>query len=79
MVAASNPHPAVVVPPTNLSFPSEFRVQYLNPDFITNNSPRPVIQKAPTQILFNQNATLTVNIPATLANGEIQGESFLAL
>ncbi|KAK7038215.1 glyoxal oxidase N-terminus-domain-containing protein [Favolaschia claudopus] len=70
MVAGSNPHPAVVPPPTK--FPTEFRVEYLNPDFITNNLPRPVIHSAPTQILFNQKATLEVTIPSNLRNGDIK-------
>ncbi|KAF8205560.1 glyoxal oxidase precursor [Mycena galopus ATCC 62051] len=72
MVAGSNPHPAVVEPPTTLSFPTEFRVQYLNPDFITNNAPRPLIQSAPTQILFNKKATLKVTVPPSLLLGEIK-------
>ncbi|KAJ7636288.1 glyoxal oxidase precursor [Roridomyces roridus] len=72
MVAGSNPHPAVVEPPTNLSFPTEFRVQYLNPDFITNGSPRPAIRSAPTQVAFNQKVRLTVSIPAGLSSGDVQ-------
>ncbi|KAF7363979.1 hypothetical protein MSAN_01056500 [Mycena sanguinolenta] len=70
MVAGSNTVPAVVGPPA--LFPTEFRVQYLNPDFITNNSPRPTIQSSPTQILFNQKATLKVTVPPSLALGETQ-------
>ncbi|KAJ7264929.1 glyoxal oxidase precursor [Mycena haematopus] len=70
MVAGSNPHPAVVPPPN--AFPTEFRVQYLNPDFITNNAPRPVIQSSPTQILFNQKATLRVTVPPSLLSSGIQ-------
>ncbi|KAJ7767040.1 glyoxal oxidase N-terminus-domain-containing protein [Mycena maculata] len=72
MVAGSNPHPAVVLPPTTLQFPTEFRVQYLNPDFITNNDPRPVIQSSPTQISFNQKATFKVAIPPSLLIGDIK-------
>ncbi|KAJ7222621.1 glyoxal oxidase N-terminus-domain-containing protein [Mycena pura] len=70
MVAGSNPHPAVILSSTK--FPTEFRVEYLNPDFITNNAPRPAIQSAPKQILFNQRATLKVNIPPSLLRGEIK-------
>ncbi|KAJ7622189.1 glyoxal oxidase precursor [Roridomyces roridus] len=75
MVAASNPHPFVLTAdnnPNNLSFPSEYRVEYLSPDFITNNSPRPVISKSPSQLAFNANGTITVTIPASLAAGELQ-------
>ncbi|KAF7337539.1 hypothetical protein MSAN_02227200 [Mycena sanguinolenta] len=70
MVAGSNPQPAVILPPA--MFPTEFRVEYLNPDFMTNNSPRPVILNSPTQILFNQKATLKVTVPPSLSLGEIQ-------
>ncbi|KAJ7472062.1 glyoxal oxidase precursor [Mycena latifolia] len=70
MVAGSNPHPAVVLPPT--TFPTEFRVQYLNPDFITTNASRPVIRKAPTQIHFNQKASLSVTIPPSLLRGDFK-------
>ncbi|KAF8205582.1 glyoxal oxidase precursor [Mycena galopus ATCC 62051] len=72
MVAGSNPQPAVILPPTTVSFPTEFRVEYLNPDFITNNAPRPLIQSAPTQILFNEKATLKVTVPPSLLSGEIK-------
>ncbi|KAJ7624447.1 glyoxal oxidase precursor, partial [Roridomyces roridus] len=75
MVAASNPHPFVLSAddnPNNYSFPSEYRVEYLNPDFITNGSPRPVISKSPSQLAFNAQGTITVTIPSTLAAGELQ-------
>ncbi|KAJ7636284.1 glyoxal oxidase precursor [Roridomyces roridus] len=72
MISGSNPHPVVVQPPTTLSFPSEFRAEYLNPDFITNNSPRPLIHYSPSQIGFNQKATLTVTIPRSLSAGDFQ-------
>lgn len=72
MVAGSNPRPSVLF---NLTFPTEFRVEYLTPDFITNNAPRPVIQSSPTQVHFNQKATLQVTIPQSLVRGEIKGAS----
>ncbi|KAJ7622046.1 glyoxal oxidase N-terminus-domain-containing protein [Roridomyces roridus] len=75
MVAASNPHPFVLNAnnnPNKLSFPSEYRVEYLNPDFITNNSPRPVITHSPSKLAFNANGVITVTIPHSLAAGELQ-------
>ncbi|KAJ7811613.1 glyoxal oxidase precursor [Mycena olivaceomarginata] len=76
MVSGSNPQPAVVLPPATFptEFPTEFRVEYLNPDFITKNAPRPVIHSAPTQILFNQRATLKVTIPSSLLFGQIKAQ-----
>jgi hypothetical protein len=81
MVSGSNPQPAVVLPPATFptEFPTEFRVEYLNPDFITKNAPRPVIHSAPTQILFNQRATLKVTIPPSLLFGQIKGTSPIVL
>ncbi|KAJ6488351.1 glyoxal oxidase precursor [Mycena vulgaris] len=70
MVAGSNPHTTVVLPPAE--YPTEFRVEYLNPDFITNDAPRPVIQSAPTQIQFNQRVALNVTIPPSLLGGQIR-------
>ncbi|KAJ7679657.1 glyoxal oxidase precursor [Mycena rosella] len=69
MVSGSNPQPAVVL---TSEFPTEFRVEYLNPDFITNGFPRPVVVSAPTKILFNQSATLKVDIPQSLLRGPIK-------
>ena len=74
MVAGSNPHPAVLTIEQS-KFPTEFRVQSLNPDFITNNAPRPAIITAPKQILFNQKTSLKVNIPASLEAGTLKGHS----
>ncbi|KAJ7100820.1 glyoxal oxidase precursor [Mycena belliarum] len=72
MVAGSNPHPAVVEPPTTLSFPTEFRVEFLNPDFITNHAARPVIHSAPSQLHFNQKASLRVTVPQSLLAGPMK-------
>ncbi|KAJ7636209.1 glyoxal oxidase N-terminus-domain-containing protein [Roridomyces roridus] len=75
MVAASNPHPFVLTAdnnPNNQSFPTEYRVEYLNPDFITHNSPRPVISHSPSKLAFNAKGTITVTIPRSLASGELQ-------
>ncbi|KAF7315075.1 hypothetical protein MIND_00021700 [Mycena indigotica] len=71
MVAGSNPN-RLVTPPGTVAFPTEYRVEYLNPDFITNNSPRPVIHRAPTQLLFNQRVTMKVTIPPSLWLGTIR-------
>lgn len=72
-VAGSNPHPAVV-PASQSRFPTEFRVEYLNPDFITTGAPRPSIVRAPQQLLFNQKTQLTVNVPPSLRGGQIKGD-----
>ncbi|KAF7296106.1 hypothetical protein MKEN_01425800 [Mycena kentingensis (nom. inval.)] len=53
MVSGSNPNPDVFAPGTpNVAFPTEFRVEYLTPDFIAKNLPRPSIQTSPEQILL---------------------------
>ncbi|KAJ7778219.1 glyoxal oxidase N-terminus-domain-containing protein [Mycena metata] len=72
MVAGSNPNPAVFAPGGPAKFPTEFRVEYLTPDFISNNAPRPIIRSAPTQIGFNEKVTLKVSVPPSLLSGQIQ-------
>ncbi|KAJ6451698.1 glyoxal oxidase N-terminus-domain-containing protein [Mycena vitilis] len=70
MVAGSNPQPAVILPPA--TFHTEFRVEYLIPSFIANNNPRPIIQSAPTQLLFNQKASLNITVPPSLLAGVVK-------
>jgi hypothetical protein len=50
---------------------SELRVETLNPPFMT--MARPVITKAPSQILFNQAITLNIDIPKGLNTANMQG------
>ncbi|KAJ7185690.1 glyoxal oxidase precursor [Mycena filopes] len=72
MVSGSNSNPAVLLPGGPAKFPTEFRVEYLTPDFITNHAPRPVIQSAPTKLAFNAKATLKVSVPPSLLSGQIK-------
>lgn len=71
MIGGSNPHPAVLTPEQS-KFPTEFRIQYLNPDFITSGAPRPEIVSVPEKILFNQKAVLKVKIPANFAVNDVK-------
>jgi len=61
----------------NLNFYSELRIEALNPPFMTME--RPIITKAPSQILFNQVINLSMDIPQSLKTDNIQGDSFFIL
>ncbi|KAF7325737.1 hypothetical protein MKEN_00424100 [Mycena kentingensis (nom. inval.)] len=69
MIAGSGPTRSFSVAGTpNVSFPTEYRVEYLQADF----TDRPSILSSPVQILFNESGELEVDIPASLADGQIQ-------
>ncbi|KAI0076968.1 hypothetical protein K474DRAFT_1182017 [Panus rudis PR-1116 ss-1] len=63
LVAGSNPNAQTVVGP-NVKFPSEFRVQTLDPPFMFVD--RPKIVSAPKKIGFGKKVTVPVSIPASL-------------
>ena len=50
---------------------SEFRVEYLNPPYMTMERPR--ISNVPKNIAFNSKFHVEVVIPPGLENGNIQG------
>jgi hypothetical protein len=50
---------------------SEFRVEYLNPPYMTLE--RPQLSNAPKQIAFNSKFHVDIQIPRQLERGEIKG------
>ena len=50
---------------------SEFRVEYLNPPYMTMK--RPQIFNVPKKIAFNSKFHVNVAIPAGLGNGDLKG------
>lgn len=68
LVAGNNPNAN-----TNLTvqFPSEFRVEILDPPFMS--VARPKILDTPKKIGFNQQFTVPVSIPSELDASKIQG------
>ncbi|KAF5359492.1 hypothetical protein D9756_002906 [Leucocoprinus leucothites] len=67
LIAGSNPHPQVV---NETKYPTEFRVEYLNPPYM--NSARPTLHDVPSQIEFNKNFTIGVDIPTTIPVSSIK-------
>ncbi|KAJ7165639.1 glyoxal oxidase N-terminus-domain-containing protein [Mycena crocata] len=59
LLAGSNPNRNVNM---TVKFPTEFRVQYLNPPYMSLE--RPAISHMPTRISFNNKFTINVTIPA---------------
>ncbi|KAF5364821.1 hypothetical protein D9758_009313 [Tetrapyrgos nigripes] len=66
-IAGSNPNPVVT---TGAKFSSEYRVEYLNPPFMS--VPRPVLKNVPKQVAFNKKFTIDVMIPIHLDASSIQ-------
>ncbi|KAF7316243.1 hypothetical protein MIND_00142900 [Mycena indigotica] len=63
LLAGSNPNPNVtIIPAGQPGFSSEFRVETLDPPFMS--MARPVLSNVPSKILFNQRFTIDVNMPA---------------
>ncbi|EJD50467.1 glyoxal oxidase precursor [Auricularia subglabra TFB-10046 SS5] len=69
LIAGSNPNAETVVGP-GIKFPSEFRVETLDPPFMS--VPRPVIRSTPDKLAFGSTITVPVSVPATLAGRNIQ-------
>ncbi|TFK38704.1 glyoxal oxidase precursor [Crucibulum laeve] len=67
LIAGSNPNGEVV---NGTEFATEFRVEYLNPPFMS--MARPTLSNVPKQIGFNKEFTIDVNIPSNLKASSIQ-------
>ncbi|KAF8901815.1 glyoxal oxidase precursor [Mucidula mucida] len=67
-IAGSNPNTLIVN--EGVKFPSEFRVEYLNPPYMTFE--RPVLRNVPSQIGFHENFTIGIDIPGGLEASNIQ-------
>ncbi|KAF5364791.1 hypothetical protein D9758_009316 [Tetrapyrgos nigripes] len=66
-IAGSNPNPNVT---TGVKFSSEYRVEYLNPPYMT--IARPVLEHVPKQVDFNKKFTVDVQVPNHLGTSSIQ-------
>ncbi|KAK7467493.1 hypothetical protein VKT23_004547 [Stygiomarasmius scandens] len=66
-IAGSNPNSGVA---TNQKFNSEFRVEYLNPPFMT--VARPSLSNVPSKVGFNDKISVDVDIPEGLDTSDIK-------
>jgi hypothetical protein len=67
MIAGHNPHSFVN---NDTEYPTEFRVEYLNPPYMSKA--RPVLGKLPERIEFNTEVTVPISIPRALKTDKIQ-------
>ncbi|KAJ3572769.1 hypothetical protein NP233_g2878 [Leucocoprinus birnbaumii] len=67
MVAGSNPNVLIT---NDTEYHSEFRVEYLNPPYMTME--RPMLSNAPDKIAFNSKFHVDISIPAGLRGGEMK-------
>ena len=79
LIAGSNPNNASNVTGTGVTFPSEFRVQTLDPPFMFVE--RPKILGAPEKLAFNSRVTVPISLPESLTrdNSQVQGMCALDL
>ena len=75
LVAGSNPNNGSNFTGPDFKFPSEFRVQTLDPPFMFVE--RPKILSAPQKLAFNGSVTVPISVPESLShdNAKIQGIS----
>ncbi|TBU57417.1 glyoxal oxidase precursor [Dichomitus squalens] len=66
LVAGSNPNNGSNFTGPDFKFPSEFRVQTLDPPFMFVE--RPTIISAPQKLAFNSSVTIPISVPDTLSN-----------
>jgi len=70
-LAGSNPNSNVTfVPPGTPGFSSEFRVETLDPPFMS--MARPTLSNVPSKIAFNQRFTIGIDIPAGVSTSSIK-------
>ncbi|KAF9540289.1 copper radical oxidase [Agrocybe pediades] len=67
LIAGSNPNGEVV---NGTKFPTEFRVEYLNPPYMSME--RPVMSNVPSKIGFNQRFEIDITIPMNLKGSSIK-------
>ena len=77
LVAGSNPNGIFVPPAPGVEFPSELRLEMLNPPFMF--VPRPVVGSAPKKLAFGQKVTVPVTVPRGLSADKVQGALFACL
>jgi hypothetical protein len=71
LLAGNNPNGNVtIVPPGQPGFSSEFRVQTLDPPFMS--MARPTLTDVPSQINFNSRFTIGIDIPAGVSTSSIK-------
>ncbi|KAF9449109.1 copper radical oxidase, partial [Macrolepiota fuliginosa MF-IS2] len=62
LVAGSNPHGGIV---NNTKYPSEFRVEYLNPPYMTVD--RPKLSNVPKKVAYNAKFHMDISVPKGLS------------
>jgi hypothetical protein len=70
LVAGSNPNGNTTLPGPGVTFPSEFRVETLDPPFMFVE--RPSIQSIPSKIAFGKTFTVPITVPSNLQASSIQ-------
>jgi hypothetical protein len=72
LIAGSNPNGNTTLPGPGVTFPSEFRVETLDPPFMFME--RPTIDSMPTKLGFGKTFTVPITIPSSLQTSKVQGK-----
>ena len=72
LVGGSNPNNHTVFAAPGIKFPSEFRIETLDPPFMFVQ--RPTLGKLPAKVPFAQKVTIPITIPNNLKGETIQGQ-----
>ncbi|EIN08242.1 glyoxal oxidase precursor [Punctularia strigosozonata HHB-11173 SS5] len=70
LIAGSNPNANFVLPGPGIKFPSELRVETLDPPFMFVE--RPTIESIPSKLAFGKKFTVPITIPSNLKASNIQ-------
>jgi hypothetical protein len=74
LIAGSNPNPNFTLPSPGIKFPSELRVETLDPPFMF--MARPTINSMPSKLGFGKSFTVPITVPSSLQLSKVQGMGF---
>ncbi|KAI0316600.1 glyoxal oxidase N-terminus-domain-containing protein [Amylostereum chailletii] len=70
LIAGSNPNGNATLPGPGIKFPSEFRVETLDPPFMFVE--RPTLGSLPAKVGFGEQVTVSITIPSSLQASKVQ-------
>lgn len=78
LIAGSNPNQNVTASGPGVTFPTEFRVQHLNPPFLAEGVERPAFEAGsmPSKLAFGKSVTVNITVPEGLEASDVKSEYF---
>lgn len=74
LIAGSNPNPNTTAPGPGVTFPTEFRVEHLNPPSLAPGVERPAFGEGtvPSKLSFGKSVTVNVTVPQGLDTSDVK-------